>query len=250
VARRAEATGNRSSAWDSIRTGSAARNGFVLVFFDTSRFVRFCAHSSDNSSMAAFVSWHDYYDFASGVKNRYRYVLDDKSQAFIRTLLYTSKKRIKVIPAGSKFCRACLEHGTESELDVIIPCKRERLTPFRDKAREGRVNPKGIPCLYVTDDLTTAVMEVQPWIGSLVTVAKLATKQALNLVDLSGDVEFGEAGAKPLGELSGHEMEEFVWWCVNDAFSVPVTHDEDKADYAPTQFIAEAFRSEGHDGLL
>ena len=112
------------------------------------------------------------------------------------------------------------------------------------------MNPTGIPCLYVTDDLTTAVMEVRPWIGSPVTVAKLATKRALNLVDFAVDVEFGEAGAKPLGELSAQEIEEFVWWSVNDAFSVPVTHNEDKADYAPTHFIAEAFRSKGHDGLL
>jgi len=124
------------------------------------------------------------------------------------------------------------------------------VTPLRDKAREGRVNPKGIPCLYISDDMTTAILEVRPWIGSFVTVAKLATKHALTLVDLSVDVEFGEAGQKPLMELKGHEIEEFVWWCVNEAFSVPVTRDEDRADYAPTQFIAEAFRSEGHDGLL
>ena len=93
--------------------------------------------------MAAFVSWHDYYDFAEGVKKRYRYVLDDTGHAFVRALLDTSKKRIKVIPAGSKFWRACLDHGTEGELGVIVPCKRERLTPFRDKAPEGASEPNG-----------------------------------------------------------------------------------------------------------
>lgn len=200
--------------------------------------------------MAAFVSWRDYYDFASEVKNRYRYVLDEKSRAFIRTLLDTSNQRVKLFPAGCKFWRACLDYGSEGDIEAVVPCKRERLMPFRDKAREGRVNPKGIPCLYLTDDLTTAVMEIRPWIGSFVTVAKYATKETLSLVDLSVDVEFGEAGKKPLGELAEHELEQFVWWCINDAFAVPVRQDEHLADYAPTQYIAEAFRSDGRHGLL
>jgi RES domain len=200
--------------------------------------------------MSTFVSWRDYYDFADDLKSRYRYVLDDKGRAFIRTLLETSENRIRVVPAGSQFWRACLDHETEGEVGEMVPCRRERLIPFRDKAREGRVNPRGIPCLYLTDDLTTAVMEVRPWIGSFVTVARYATKQTLSLIDFSVDFDFGNGGATPLGQLAGQEIEEFVWWSINDAFSVPVSQDENKADYAPTQYIAEAFRSSGRDGLL
>jgi hypothetical protein len=40
-----------------------------------------------------------------------------------------------------------------------------------------------------------------------------------------------------------------VWADIAYTFREPVTRDDDYADYAPTQVIAELFRAEGFDGL-
>jgi hypothetical protein len=46
-------------------------------------------------------------------------------------------------------------------------------------------------------------------------------------------------------------MEErtYAWGRINRAFSEPVTLSDDVADYAPTQVLAEAFRSAGCDAI-
>jgi hypothetical protein len=41
-----------------------------------------------------------------------------------------------------------------------------------------------------------------------------------------------------------------VWWSLNQAFSEPVTRTDDAADYAPTQVLAEVFRTSGCDGIV
>jgi hypothetical protein len=43
---------------------------------------------------------------------------------------------------------------------------------------------------------------------------------------------------------------EAVWAHIAHAFRKPVTRDDDVADYAATQVIAEMFRAEGFDGLV
>jgi hypothetical protein len=45
------------------------------------------------------------------------------------------------------------------------------------------------------------------------------------------------------------EVDDIVWAAIDGAFSQPVTSTDDYADYAPTQILAELFRSEGYDGL-
>jgi RES domain len=121
------------------------------------------------------------------------------------------------------------------------------MIPLANRAHEGRVNPKGIPCVYLSDDMHTAMTEVRPWIGSYVSVSELEVKRDLVLVDCTVD------GGLPLvtnPEGTPDERERIVWWCMNYAFSEPVTRSDDTADYAPTQVIAEAFRQDGSDGLV
>jgi len=101
-----------------------------------------------------------------------------------------------------------------------------------DRAREGRVNPKGIPCLYCAKDKETAMSEVRPWIGSYITVSEVMTLQPLMLVDCTGDTA-----------TSGEDKPEtWLWADINSAFSEPVMESDDVADYAPTQVLAEVFR--------
>jgi RES domain-containing protein len=122
------------------------------------------------------------------------------------------------------------------------------MKPLPDRASEGRVNPKGIPCLYCSTDKKTAMTETRPWIGSYVTVAQFEVLKDLRLVDCTADLP-----ATRLMDLSYEsnrdKWEEYVWGCINRAFSEPVARNDDVADYAPTQVLAEGFRSVDYDGI-
>ena len=120
------------------------------------------------------------------------------------------------------------------------------MKPFSDKAKEGRVNPKGIPCLYTATNPNTALTEMKPKAGSLLTVAKFVTARDLKIVDFACDpIEL----ENPEDDPTDKEMESMIWEGLNDAFSEPVNDSDDIADYAPTQIVAELFRRSGFDGI-
>ncbi len=120
------------------------------------------------------------------------------------------------------------------------------MIPFSDKAAEGRVNPLGIPCLYCATHWRTAVAEVRPWIGSYATVVRLEVNRPLVLANCTTDdqevrIHFDEPDAD--------ERAKECWRAIDRAFARPVDRSENFADYAPTQVLAEVFRSMGLDGV-
>jgi RES domain-containing protein len=121
------------------------------------------------------------------------------------------------------------------------------MAPLADRAREGRANAKGIPCLYVASHQETAIAEVRPWIGSFVSVARMKIHRKLRVInctthDTSSIVHIG-------GEPPPSKREEAVWADIDRAFAQPVSVDDDHAAYAPTQVIAELFKMHGFDGI-
>ncbi len=59
------------------------------------------------------------------------------------------------------------------------------MKPLRDRTREGRANPKGIPYLYLATHEDVAMAEVRPWIGSNISLGRFLTTRDLCLVDCS-----------------------------------------------------------------
>jgi hypothetical protein len=135
-------------------------------------------------------------------------------------------------------------------MEEQIPYSSSRMKPLRHSAQEGRVNPRGIPCLYAAGDMKTAISEVRPWVGAMVSVSRLEANRDLRLVSflegtdkqLSLDVFFEE----PTPE----EREGIVWQEIGRAFSRPVSPDPGIAEYAPTQVIAERLKNESYDGIV
>ena len=200
-----------------------------------------------------FKSSEDYEDFASFIRRESRYVLDGWRHNFVSTIVETSKKRTTILSANHVLWRAA--HGYENPVgvhphdlfftDEIKPHKIERMKPLRDRAHEGRVNPRGIPCLYMATDAETAMMETRPWAGSVLTVSQLVLSKEVKLVDCTLAAEFD------LDEpVTQQKLESNNWHVLNEAFSLPVFPAEDSADYAPTQYIAEAFRAAKYDGIV
>ena len=202
---------------------------------------------------------YGYEGFADHVKREARYILNPAAKGFIAAVLKTSAHRTISYSKGDLFWRAQIAHdeqpvrsrvkGSKGKREferTIVAADAQRMTPFPDRAKEGRVNPKGIPCLYLSTDIVTAMSEVRPWIGSYVSVARFSLTKNLKMVNCARD-------PYPPNRTLLHDMrmtDLWVWHSLNMAYSEPVTPSDDVGDYAPTQLIAEAFRAEGYDGIV
>lgn len=197
-----------------------------------------------------FKSWRDYWAFEKEVHRHRRYSLTKEAQQFLATIAATCASREDHIPEGWQGWRAQLGHSwrydDNAECEVACALGKERMKPLADRAHEGRVNPKGIPCLYLATTSETAMSEVRPWIGSSVSLAQFITRKPLRVVNCS---KYHEKSVIYLEEPDDEKKEKAVWSHIDKAFSKPVTASDDRADYAPTQIIAEMFKDLGYDGL-
>src|SRR6476661_4718344 len=114
--------------------------------------------------MPGFETIFDYNIFAERVTDhtRYRYSHDDED--FLATVKETGFSRIITLPAGNLLFRAQLDHrmkhfkiSVDKYEECPYPCSPDRMIPLPKSAREGRVNPKGIPCLYLAGRAHTAM---------------------------------------------------------------------------------------------
>lgn len=205
---------------------------------------------SDDTPIDAFPSWRSYWTFAAEVSHRWRYLQSDETRRFLRLVATQAKDRAVVVDAGRRFHRAQKAvHGWFDQNlgeEVDGPALPERMSPLPGVATEGRVNPKGIPCFYMANDEHTAMAEVRPWIGSKVSVGLFRTIRDLRLVDCTRDADRVSIHFE---EPDADARTAAVWSHIARAFREPVTREDDRADYAPTQIIAETFRAEGFDGV-
>lgn len=204
--------------------------------------------------MNEFKSWRSYRNFAWRVKNENRYFLTPEDDKFLQEIRRTSKSRIRKLPAEFPLWRAQLGHAwrpiyEEDELIDEIPTQYppDRMKPLAGRAREGRANPKGIPVLYLSTSMDTAMSEVRPWIGSYISCASFYLTRNLDIVDLS--VNHDANTTFYFSEPDAPKKEEINWTNIDKAFSKPTTSQDDTAEYVPTQIIAELFKNEGYDGL-
>ena len=210
----------------------------------------------------SFKSWQSYWSFRAAATNSNRYIFDEETKSFLEEVLASCKSRQRKIKSGTVFWRSQLGGDTRSVFDdednvngyKPCPYPEERMRPLLYEASEGRVNPKGIPCLYLATTKETAMSEVRPWIGSEISVAQFQTKKELTVIDCSVNHSANllcfdsEHGFNY--EPSENEREKVVWAYIDKAFSAPVIQNENQAHYAPTQIIAELFKKNGFDGVL
>jgi hypothetical protein len=210
--------------------------------------------------MTEFESWKQYGEFRWFVMRTARHLMDAKNQRFLDAVIHTSASRKDVIEKGRRLWRAQLgsdwragsirvNSGRKISFHVEEPFPRKRMKPQPDRAPEGRVNPKGIPCLYFSTDMETAMTETRPLIDACISVAQFVMLKDLRVVDCSAasrELSPPEPDREPEPDM----REAWVWSGINRAFSKPATRTDDVAEYAPTQVLAEAFRSAGYDAII
>lgn len=123
--------------------------------------------------------------------------------------------------------------------DLWEPSAKEMGAPPRGIARAGRMNPAGIPYLYVARERSTAIAEVAGAPPCALVVAEFKTLRDLTLLDLGELPElpsvFDESRAQEYSSLIF--LREFA-----DEVSHPVAKDgREHLEYAPTQVVCEFF---------
>ena len=202
-----------------------------------------------------FKSWRSYHAFSHEVTHSNRYFYSDDVKDFLLNVLKASETRETPVKSGSEFWRAQLGKEWEPVLDESgveirkkpVPLPPQRMKPVPFEASEGRVNPKGIPCLYLARTKETAMAEVRPWLDSDISVAQFKTVKEIRLVNCSGLPSHGEEVQTM--DPDEWEKEVAVWADIDRAFSLPVTPNDKSSDYVPTQIIAELFKHHGYDGV-
>jgi len=215
-------------------------------------------------STEMFRSWNSFLAFRDRVEHRERYFYSTEVQEFLTGVLATAHERVESIPKGRRYWRAQLDSdllplddGAGQIVDYrVVPYSAKRMKPLAEKASEGRVNPKGIPYLYLATDEKVAVSEIRPWVGSYATVVEVEICRDLKVIDCArGQIDPMVKTVRDLDMLfkfkqqAPDEATEIVWRWIDLAFSQPVDRDDSTAGYVPTQIIAEHFKANGFDGI-
>jgi hypothetical protein len=200
----------------------------------------------------------DYSSFKRAVENEFRYFYDANTTEFFKTILETSVNRKVSVRKDEIYWRAQI--GYVRDRYVRSPFSPERMKPLFAKAKEGRVNPKGVSYLYLATNMQTAIQEVRPWLGSYITIAQVQIAKDMTLIDCSKNIHkldgtgldsiYPEINGRKNDELSNSEIEKCVWSEIDREFSMPVDPSDDTADYVPTQILAELFKADGYDGII
>ena len=194
-----------------------------------------------------FESWLSFNNFQRDIKQNARYIHSEKANQFLETVLETARDRITTIPKDVIYWRAQLGSILPKGDDEFeYPFSQKRMKPTAEFAADGRVNPKGIPCLYMSKERDTALAEVRPWIGAKISVSKCNVNKKLRIVNCYSDTKLKVC---LIGEPPPEERKEMVWAFIDHAFSEPVSREDNTLDYIPTQVIAELFKKNGYDGI-
>lgn len=127
--------------------------------------------------------------------------------------------------------------------------KKEMGAPPKERASAGRVNSKGIRCLYLTTDEHTALHEIRARDFDYVSIGRFKPKKNLRLVDLSR-LEL----ISPFTEGSDFGLDWFalnmpILKKINSEIAKPLRRQDSEIDYLPTQYIADYIKACGFDGI-
>jgi hypothetical protein len=196
-----------------------------------------------------------FFDFSRSVRREFRYARTNEQADFLRAVEETSSNRIVTLKKGARLFRAQLGHAWREE--EIAPGEYEkfpcafpvdRMKPVADKVGDGRVNAKGILCLYLATNEVTAALESRPLIGSYISMGLFTLNRDARIVDCSSKL-VGMFNRLRETEWTAEEIEKQVWTDINMAFSEPTDRADGAIDYVPTQILAETLKRQGYDGI-
>lgn len=123
--------------------------------------------------------------------------------------------------------------------------------PPARRASSGRANPVGIAYLYVGSTRQTAVTEVRPQAGEILSVAEFIVDQNCDLIDLRNPrpmiTPFVMEDSVKVAELRSDTS---FLERLGDELTTPVLPHAVQIDYIPSQYLCEFIKISGFDGVI
>ncbi|PVW05440.1 hypothetical protein DEA06_06790 [Microbacterium sp. Gd 4-13] len=169
----------------------------------------------------------------------------EKNHAFVSSLLVFAEERaglVRTLEAGTELYRARIERDARRfEKSVRADAAKELRPAPLEKVGAGRMNPQGVPVLYVALDPETAAAEVashSPYDEAV--VGTFILQEPLRILDLATipapRSEFDDTYEE--GDARLNSLSFYV-----DRITRPVIlDDQHPVDYAPTQVLTDYFR--------
>jgi hypothetical protein len=187
---------------------------------------------------------------SSEIWSRLRAELQDENRFFPKNapdkeLFRVLMENLVSIELPAEFYRARLmKHATPLPLG-------EMGAPPADIVSDGRANPIGIRYLYLADDVETAIAEVKPSKGALVSWASFSVVEgkSLKLIDLTNPkltispFRVTSAVADVRASMSFLEA-------LGEELSVPTQPHRATRDYLASQYLCELIKVSGYDGVI
>nr|WP_255504134.1 RES family NAD+ phosphorylase [Cupriavidus sp. UME77] len=155
---------------------------------------------------------------------------------------------IRESSAGTRFYRARI---VDESLDLNKPIPASALgAPPKHRASNNRMNPAGIPLLYVAGDIKTSIAEIRPSIGDLVIVGEHRITKNMRFFDFTAiDHTVRHEPLSLLDPFYEKRMElRSLLRSINEQIGKPVRAG-DPGSYIITQALAEFIRYESDTEL-
>lgn len=152
------------------------------------------------------------------------------------TRILSSLNYISVLPADTHLTFYRARVG-----DYLHADDSKMMAPPVRKPSNGRCNPSGIPYLYLANKELTAIQEIRPQIGDIVTLAEFD-------VDVSNTFSFNVYLMEHYGIKAVDEQAKCLLFLILQDLSSPVKTDN-QLDYIPLQYVCEYIKSIGYSAF-
>ena len=160
---------------------------------------------------------------------------------------------ITILSADMSFYRARIANDPSVRKAIQDTPKKNLGAPPRELAINGRMNPVGIPLLYVADTPDTAIAETQPSINDTIAVGRFQSTKKLTFFDFTKFTDRFEHEPLSLfapGYQKRMRLRELLNY-LHEEIAKPVKAKD--TDYVATQALAEFIQHEGghrFDGII
>ncbi len=148
---------------------------------------------------------------------------------------------VKTYTKGEFFYRARISDSTSGFL------VEEMGAPPSGKTNNGRINPKGIMCLYLSNSLDTTINEVRAGLYDYISVGTFELSRDIRVVDfsrLNSISPFSEDLDITVHAINKQHLEK-----LNDEIKKPLRRFDSELTYLTTQYFSEFAKSLGYDGI-
>jgi hypothetical protein len=168
-----------------------------------------------------------------------------KNRFFLDSSLEYLRKRLPlseyILEKGKLFFRARFDNNKKLSPD-------EMGMPKSEKCSQGRGNPEGIAYLYLASDKNTALAEIKPYVGDVVTIGSFVMSKDLKVVNLinsyiDSPFKYKDNLVQTLDSLS-------ILRHLGGVLSRPIRPEKASLEYLPIQYLCEMIKKDKFDGVM